>query len=63
MKFMVTIGYTRLDYKKNLDIMKEVNAQPIMEFVENYIPNWKIPCYSNTPLKNRILNSLLPTKQ
>jgi hypothetical protein len=25
-----------LDYKKNSDIMEELNTQPIMEFTENY---------------------------
>jgi hypothetical protein len=35
MKFMIAAGYTPLDYK-NLDIMKELNAQPITEATEYY---------------------------
>jgi hypothetical protein len=34
-------GYVRLDYKKNLDVTKELNTQAIMEFTENYSYNWK----------------------
>jgi len=38
MKFMIrTAGYAHLDYKKNLDIMKELNTQPVMDFIENCI--------------------------
>jgi hypothetical protein len=34
MKFMWRrAGYTRLDYKSNLDIMKELNAQPVIKFI------------------------------
>jgi hypothetical protein len=40
-KLMRTVGYIHLDYYRNLDIMKEVNTQLIMEFVENYRANWK----------------------
>jgi hypothetical protein len=37
MKFMSRMaGCTRFDYKKNLVIMKELNTQPKMEFVEGY---------------------------
>jgi len=28
-------GYTHLDYKNNLDILTELNTQPITEFTEN----------------------------
>jgi len=36
MKFMRRMAdYTRFDYKNNLDIMKELNTQPIAEFIEN----------------------------
>jgi len=42
MEFMRgTTGYTGLDYEKNLDVMKELNIQPIMEFIDNYRHNWK----------------------
>jgi hypothetical protein len=34
-------GCTRLDYKNNSDIMKELNAQPITEFIEHCTCNWK----------------------
>lgn len=29
-------GYIHLNRKKNLNVMKELNAQPIMEFIDNY---------------------------
>jgi hypothetical protein len=35
-----TAGYIRLDSKNNLDIGKELNTQPITEFVQNYRCNW-----------------------
>jgi hypothetical protein len=35
-----TAGYNHLDYKRNLD-MKELNTQPIMEFIEDYYPDDK----------------------
>jgi hypothetical protein len=39
MKFMKrTAVCTRSDYKKNLDIVKELNTQP---FIENYRTNWR----------------------
>jgi hypothetical protein len=39
MKFMSrTADYTHLDYKWNLDIMKELNMQPVKELLENYRP-------------------------
>jgi len=28
------VGYTRLAYETDLDIMKELNTQPLMEFIE-----------------------------
>jgi hypothetical protein len=31
-----TTGYTRLDYKNNLDIIKERNTQPVTGFIESY---------------------------
>jgi hypothetical protein len=34
-------SYICLDYKKKLDIMKELNVQQIMEFIVNYRSNWK----------------------
>jgi hypothetical protein len=36
-----TAGYTRSDYKNNLDVMKDLNTQPVMEFIDNYRYNWK----------------------
>jgi hypothetical protein len=39
MKFMRMAGYTALDYKNNLDIIKELNTQPIIEFTKNYRSN------------------------
>jgi hypothetical protein len=33
--------YVRLDSEKKLDIVKELNIQPIMEFTENYRYNWR----------------------
>jgi hypothetical protein len=41
MKFMRTAGCTHLVCKKNLDIMKELNTQAVMEFIENYRSNCK----------------------
>jgi hypothetical protein len=38
-KFMAS--YSHLDYKKNLDIMKELNMQPVTEVIENYRSNWE----------------------
>jgi hypothetical protein len=35
MKFMATAGYTHLDYKTNLDMMKELSTQSIMEIIGN----------------------------
>jgi hypothetical protein len=36
-----TEGYICLDYKNNLDKMKGLNIQLMMEFIENYRSNWK----------------------
>jgi hypothetical protein len=44
MKFHVensTLGYTRFDYNMNLDIMEELNTQPIVKSIENYKTNCK----------------------
>jgi hypothetical protein len=30
-----------LDYENSADMMKELYAQPIMEFMQYYIANWK----------------------
>jgi hypothetical protein len=46
-----------LDYKKNLNIMKDLNTQPITAFKENYRSNW------NLSLKNPIPNAPLPTEK
>jgi hypothetical protein len=36
MEFMRgTIDYTGLDYEKNLYAMRELNTQPVMEFIDN----------------------------
>jgi hypothetical protein len=40
-KFMRTAGYTHLDYKMNLNIMKKLNTPVTTEFPENCITNWK----------------------
>jgi hypothetical protein len=40
--FVRTADYTRLDYKKNLDVMQVLNTQPIMEFIGNNEGNCKI---------------------
>jgi hypothetical protein len=31
----------RLDYGRKVGIMKGINTQPVMEFIENFRPNWK----------------------
>jgi hypothetical protein len=41
-KFMrKTADYTRLDSKQNLDITRELNKEPVMEFIQSYIHDWK----------------------
>jgi hypothetical protein len=35
-KFMRIAGYAHLDYERNSDILKELNTQPTMEFIEPY---------------------------
>jgi len=52
-------GYTNLDYRKDLGILKELNIKLVMEFVENYRSN----CKNHVSLKNPIPNSLLPFKR
>jgi hypothetical protein len=34
-------GYTNMDYKINTDVMKELNTEPIMNFIQTYRANWK----------------------
>jgi hypothetical protein len=31
----LTTDYTGLDYERNLDVMKELNTQPVVEFIDN----------------------------
>jgi hypothetical protein len=40
-RFMVIEIKDCLDYKKNLNIMKELNTQSLMEFIEKYRYHWK----------------------
>jgi hypothetical protein len=56
--------YTRLDSKRNLHIMKEINrpTRLIIEFIENYIGNGK-RVFSDAPLKNTTPATPLPTKR
>jgi hypothetical protein len=42
MKFILrSADWTCVNCKRNLHIMKELNTQPIMEFIKNYAANWK----------------------
>ena len=42
MKFLRrTAGYTKLDKKKNIDIMKELKIDPLLEKIQNYRQNWR----------------------
>jgi argininosuccinate synthase len=34
-------GCIGMDYKRNFDLMKELNTQPIMEIMENWRSNWR----------------------
>jgi hypothetical protein len=49
-----TAYYICLDYKMDLDLVKDLNVQPIMEVIEE-------PRTSKAPIKNVIPNSPLPT--
>ena len=42
MRFMsFTAGYTKLDHIHNEVIMKELQVQPVLEFIQQYQKNWK----------------------
>lgn len=42
MRFMRrTAGYTRMDHIKNFDIMKELQIEPITEYLQKYRQNWR----------------------
>jgi len=50
MKFMrKTTGYTCSD--KNLDLMKEINTQPIVEMIENYRCKWEKSMFFKCPIQ------------
>jgi len=50
MKFMrKTTGYTCSD--KNLDLMKEINTQPIVEMIENYRCKWEKIMFFKCPIQ------------
>jgi hypothetical protein len=36
---------TGLDYKMNIDIITELNAQPVIKFIEKYRSNYKTPFF------------------
>ncbi|KAJ4446030.1 hypothetical protein ANN_12716 [Periplaneta americana] len=36
-----TAGYTRMDHIKNFDIMKEMQIEPITEYLQKYRQNWR----------------------
>jgi hypothetical protein len=36
-------GYTHLRHNRKSDIMKELNAYPIMKFTENCSSKWNVP--------------------
>jgi hypothetical protein len=36
-----TAGYTLWDHKRNEGILKNLKAEPISKFIQNYQANWK----------------------
>jgi hypothetical protein len=42
MKFLRrTAGYTKLDKKRNTEILRELKINPVLEHTEQYSNNWK----------------------
>ena len=42
MKFMrATVGYTRWDHKRNEDVLRELQLESVVHFINNYQLNWK----------------------
>jgi hypothetical protein len=54
---MPTAGYTCMDHKRNTEIMKELNTETIMNFLQTYRVNWK--CYVLRMPCSRILFQML----
>jgi hypothetical protein len=38
----IAARYTRLDYRRNLEVMKKLSTEPVLGFLENYKALWKI---------------------
>jgi hypothetical protein len=58
MKFMrKTAGLTLWDHKRNERILKNLNVEPILKFIQNYRANWKD--HTERMDSSRILNNLL----
>jgi hypothetical protein len=58
MKFMrKTAGLTLWDHKRNEEILKNLNAEPVSKFILNYRANWKE--HIERMDYNRIPNNLL----
>jgi hypothetical protein len=45
-----TAGYTLVDYKKNEDILQELNTTPVLEKITKYKHNWvkHVHCMNNS---------------
>ena len=39
--FLRTVGYTRMDKKRNVNIYGELNAVALLDYIESYSFNWK----------------------
>ena len=56
MRYRPTTRYTRKDYI-NCDIMKELQIEPIIDFLQNYRQNWK--SYVNRMPRSRLSYQIL----
>jgi hypothetical protein len=59
MKFMrKTAGFTLRDHKRNEEILKNLEVEPISKFIQNYQANWKehIERTDSSRIPNNLLN-------
>jgi hypothetical protein len=59
MKFMrKTAGLTLWNHKRNKEILKKFEVQPIFKFIQNYRANWKehIERMDSSRIPNNLLN-------
>jgi hypothetical protein len=52
-----------LDYRRNLDMMKELNRHPVMESIENYRCNWKTMFFERLSQKSNSEFSVTDRKE